>query len=126
MSRSTPCCTCSMPFDTARSPIGWVEFCADNPGDCSGGTSQPRDIVMTQTAWTSPTPPSPVPGMPVKAGPWGPVIDNTVVTLYGHFDLSADLFNSGVFDRHPNLTVHMAHLAGGILAWKAAGLPTES
>jgi len=24
------------------------------------------------------------------------------------------LINSGVFDRHPNLTVHMAHLAGGI------------
>ena len=37
--------------DTARSPIGWVEFCAENPGDCRGGTSQPRDIVMSQTAW---------------------------------------------------------------------------
>ena len=24
------------------------------------------------------------------------------------------LINSGVFDRHPNLTVHMAHLSGGI------------
>ncbi|HTF73209.1 MAG TPA: transglutaminase, partial [Bradyrhizobium sp.] len=30
--------------DTARSPIGWVEFCADNPGDCRGGATQPRDI----------------------------------------------------------------------------------
>jgi predicted porin len=48
---------------------------------------------------TSPTPPPPVPGMPVKAGPWGPVIDNTVVTLYGHFDLSGDLFNPSVFDQ---------------------------
>src|SRR6202022_459455 len=37
--------------DTTRSPIGWVEFCADNPGDCHGGASQPRDIVMSQTAW---------------------------------------------------------------------------
>ena len=37
--------------DTARSPIGWVEFCADSPGDCRGGASQPRDIVMSQTAW---------------------------------------------------------------------------
>ena len=37
--------------ETARSPIGWVEFCAENPGDCRGGTSQPRDIVMSQTAW---------------------------------------------------------------------------
>jgi predicted porin len=48
---------------------------------------------------TSPTPPPPVPGMPVKASPWGPVIDNTVVTLYGHFDLSGDLFNPSVFDQ---------------------------
>src|SRR5258705_13083904 len=37
--------------ETARSPIGWVEFWAENPGDCRGGTSQPRDIVMSQTAW---------------------------------------------------------------------------
>jgi predicted transglutaminase-like cysteine proteinase len=37
--------------DTTRSPIGWVEFCADNPGDCRGGPSQPRDIVMSQAAW---------------------------------------------------------------------------
>jgi len=37
--------------DTARSPIGWVEFCADNPGECRGGATQPRDIVMSQTAW---------------------------------------------------------------------------
>ena len=36
--------------DTTRSPIGWVEFCADNPNDCRGGATQPRDIVMTQTA----------------------------------------------------------------------------
>ncbi|WP_424627216.1 transglutaminase-like cysteine peptidase [Bradyrhizobium sp. SYSU BS000235] len=37
--------------DTARSPIGWVEFCADHPGDCRGGATQARDIVMTQAAW---------------------------------------------------------------------------
>jgi predicted transglutaminase-like cysteine proteinase len=37
--------------DTTRAPIGWVEFCAESPGDCRGGPSQPRDIVMTQTAW---------------------------------------------------------------------------
>src|SRR5712675_2779801 len=46
---------------------------------------------------TSPTPPPPVPGMPVKAGPLGPVVDNTVVTLYGHFDVSGDIFNPSVF-----------------------------
>jgi predicted porin len=50
--------------------------------------------------------PSPAPppvhtigGMPVKAGPLGPLIDNTTVTLYGHFDLSAEgLFNT-VYDQ---------------------------
>jgi predicted transglutaminase-like cysteine proteinase len=37
--------------DTARSPIGWIEFCTDNPRDCPSSTTQARDIVMTQTAW---------------------------------------------------------------------------
>ncbi|HUI97524.1 MAG TPA: porin [Xanthobacteraceae bacterium] len=49
----------------------------------------------------APSPPAPttIAGMPVKAGPLGPIIDNTTVTLYGHFDLSVDgLFNS-VFDQ---------------------------
>jgi predicted porin len=48
---------------------------------------------------TSPTPSPPVPGMAVKAGPLSPIIDNTVVTLYGHFDLSGDVFNPSVFDQ---------------------------
>ena len=37
--------------DTSRAPIGWVDFCADNPKDCGAGPTQPRDIVMTQAAW---------------------------------------------------------------------------
>jgi predicted transglutaminase-like cysteine proteinase len=37
--------------ETTRAPIGWVEFCADNPEECRGGPSEPRDIVMSQTAW---------------------------------------------------------------------------
>ena len=37
--------------DTTRAPIGWVEFCAENTAQCQGGPSQPRDIVMSQTAW---------------------------------------------------------------------------
>ncbi|TKT72622.1 transglutaminase [Afipia massiliensis] len=37
--------------DTTRAPIGWVEFCADNPRDCRGGATLARDIVMTQAAW---------------------------------------------------------------------------
>jgi predicted porin len=50
---------------------------------------------------TSPGPaPGPtIAGMPVKAGPLGPLIDNTTVTLYGHFDLSLDGFNPSVFDQ---------------------------
>ena len=37
--------------DTTRAPIGWVEFCTENPAECKGGQSQARDIVMTQAAW---------------------------------------------------------------------------
>src|SRR5664279_518816 len=44
------------------------------------------------------TSPAPAPmrtigGIPVKAGPLGPLIDNTTVTLYGSIDVSADVFN---------------------------------
>jgi predicted porin len=50
------------------------------------------------------TSPAPAPtvnvgGMPVKAGPLAPVIDNTVVTIYGHVDVSGDLFNPSVYDQ---------------------------
>lgn len=34
-----------------RAPIGWLDFCNDNPADCHHSTSAPRDIVMTQGAW---------------------------------------------------------------------------
>ena len=37
--------------DTTRAPIGWVEFCSENTAQCQGGPTQPRDIVMSQTAW---------------------------------------------------------------------------
>ncbi|TAH67461.1 MAG: transglutaminase [Rhodopseudomonas palustris] len=37
--------------ETARAPIGWVEFCSENPTECPNGTSQARDVVMSQTAW---------------------------------------------------------------------------
>jgi predicted porin len=53
---------------------------------------------------TSPTPPAPrqgmtIGGIPVKAGPLGPLIDNTTVTLYGSIDLSGDVFNPSVYDQ---------------------------
>ena len=37
--------------DTTVPPIGWVQFCADNPSDCPSGATRPRDITMTKTAW---------------------------------------------------------------------------
>jgi predicted porin len=57
---------------------------------------------------TSPAPPSggtTVAGMPVKAGPLGPIIDNTTVTIYGHADVSADVFNPSVFDQGTKLGI---------------------
>lgn len=37
--------------DVTRAPIGYVEFCAENPVDCAAPASEPRDIVLTKTAW---------------------------------------------------------------------------
>lgn len=37
--------------DNSRAPIGWVEFCNDNPAECKTTNTQPRDIVMTPKAW---------------------------------------------------------------------------
>src|SRR5215467_14410821 len=50
---------------------------------------------------TSPAPPPgpTIGGMPVKAGPLTPLIDNTTVTLYGSIDISGDIFNPSVFDQ---------------------------
>ena len=36
---------------TARAPIGWVEFCNENPKECAASASQPRDVVLTPKAW---------------------------------------------------------------------------
>lgn len=37
--------------ENSRAPIGWIEFCSDNPRDCAGGASIPRDVVMSGKAW---------------------------------------------------------------------------
>ena len=44
-------------------------------------------------------------GMPVKAGPLGPLIDNTTVTLYGSIDVSGDIFNPSVYDQGTKLGI---------------------
>jgi len=36
---------------TARAPIGWVEFCNENPKDCVASATRPRDVVLTSKAW---------------------------------------------------------------------------
>src|SRR6202030_623156 len=58
--------------------------------------------VLHAAVASSPAPPEPVRtigGIPVKAGPVGPLIDNTTVTLYGSIDVSGDVFNPSVFDQ---------------------------
>ena len=37
--------------DVARAPIGWVEFCASNPGECATIPSAPLDVVLTAQAF---------------------------------------------------------------------------
>jgi predicted transglutaminase-like cysteine proteinase len=37
--------------DSSRPPIGWIEFCADNPRECNTAPSAPRDVVLTTKAW---------------------------------------------------------------------------
>jgi predicted transglutaminase-like cysteine proteinase len=36
---------------TTRAPIGWVEFCNDNPKECPQTSTEPRDIVLTTKVW---------------------------------------------------------------------------
>ena len=33
--------------DTARAPVGWIEFCEENPRDCAGRPTMPRDVVLS-------------------------------------------------------------------------------
>jgi predicted transglutaminase-like cysteine proteinase len=37
--------------DATRAPIGYVEFCAEQPADCAPARSEPRDIVLSKAAW---------------------------------------------------------------------------
>jgi predicted transglutaminase-like cysteine proteinase len=37
--------------DTARPPIGWVEFCVEYDPECKTAPSDPRDVVLTTQAW---------------------------------------------------------------------------
>src|ERR1700720_3321751 len=63
--------------------------------------------VLHEAVAASPAPPPgpTIGGIPVKAGPLGPLIDNTTVTLYGSIDVSGDIFNPSVFDQGTKLGV---------------------
>jgi predicted transglutaminase-like cysteine proteinase len=37
---------------STRPPIGWVEFCADHPVECRVTATTPRDVVLSNKAWT--------------------------------------------------------------------------
>lgn len=37
--------------DETRAPIGWTQFCQDNPTECRGGRAEARDVVLTEAAW---------------------------------------------------------------------------
>ena len=74
---------------SAAAPVAAV------PSGVNGNPVQHGAVAASPAAPRGPT----IAGMPVKAGPLGPIIDNTTVTLYGHFDLSLDGFNPSVFDQ---------------------------
>jgi predicted transglutaminase-like cysteine proteinase len=44
--------TYAMLGDAMRAPLGWIEFCGDNPGECGKSTAQPHDIELTSYAWS--------------------------------------------------------------------------
>jgi predicted transglutaminase-like cysteine proteinase len=37
--------------DIARAPIGWAEFCVEQPKECATTPSNPRDVVLTGRVW---------------------------------------------------------------------------
>jgi len=83
---------------SAARPVAAAPLVAAEPGKFKGNP------VLHAAVATSPAAPLPpqqrtIGGIPVKAGPLGPLLDNTTVTLYGSIDLSGDIFNPSVFDQ---------------------------
>jgi predicted transglutaminase-like cysteine proteinase len=37
--------------EMTRPPIGWVDFCNDQPKECAGQATAPRDVVLSSAAW---------------------------------------------------------------------------
>ena len=38
--------------EATRAPIGWVEFCGEHPVECKVQPQLPRDVVLSNKAWT--------------------------------------------------------------------------
>jgi len=38
--------------EQTRPPIGWVDFCAEHPVECRVAPTTPRDVVLSNKAWT--------------------------------------------------------------------------
>jgi len=38
--------------EQTRPPIGWVDFCAEHPVECRVAPTPPRDVVLSNKAWT--------------------------------------------------------------------------
>jgi len=76
------------------------------PVDPSKGNPVLHAAVAPSPAPAAAVPPvTTIGGIPVKAGPLGPIIDNTTVTLYGSVDVSGDIFNPSVFDQGTKLGI---------------------
>ncbi|WGR92035.1 hypothetical protein MTX20_27890 [Bradyrhizobium sp. ISRA435] len=84
-----------------------VNHITSRPAPATATASAPKGNPV-QHAAVAPSPaPAPehaivsIGGAPIysKAPGSNPFIDNTTVTLYGHVDLSGDVFNAGVFDQ---------------------------
>lgn len=37
--------------ESSRAPIGWIEFCSEQPQDCVSRPTAPRDVVLTTKVW---------------------------------------------------------------------------
>ncbi len=37
--------------EVTRPPVGWIEFCARQPGECAGARTAPRDLALSTEAW---------------------------------------------------------------------------
>ena len=37
--------------EITRPPVGWIEFCARQPGECAGAGTAPRDLALSAEAW---------------------------------------------------------------------------